>query len=614
LAQELFVATQSAETTALQTDQLLDRFHQQTEQLSREVEACQQQLDAFHTFDAEHETFAASYQELQDQGRVWHAERQSLAATQEAQDAQLAAERESLQQELAALQSREAELAGKWEELKSAQSSLDQASQEVRQQQAELDRQTQTAEQQRHELAERLAQQSATVESFLTEKSATDRDFADQRTALSDEQTRLDAARAELDRQRAAWDQDRQAWREQLDAERSSLQPDSSRTDIWSSLSRLDDLVQTELDHDTPTDAGAGFLDAVDLLPAEYAESTSETDPTDLDDVNEHNLHETPHSLWSADPQDDEVAKTVSTADLPTTDEDLSVLSLRARLAEMFSLELSASDTDTAAETPSTDESNLDDSPQPESIESESFDFSSTSSPEPSASDFSAEPVADEYDSVESYMQRLLDRNRRSRAGEEPVSERSAAASKSPVIPQIAQPVVPQPLSEFDDSVPPPAPEVELIPESESIVRVRGPVDTLKMRAGLDSLRQMANISARHAIARSKWKKLRTRIALQSLLTAASGVVGLSILTGKHLGLVETNLWGWLALVIMVTLGCKVIMDIRWIYQGDRRTSRTVDSRTSVVAANRRETTGSQEEGTSTEDLSGIQKSADPEC
>ena len=294
--------------------------------------------------------------------------------------------------------------------------------------------------------------------------------------------------------------------------------------------------------------------------------------------------------MWAADPQDETAAEGHAALDLPTTEEDLSVLGLRARLAEMFSLEMSASQPDSAAEhlqSPLTDDAALDESgylddsiadhihPEPEQL-SEPHRIAAPA-------EFAVEPVVEEYDSVESYMQRLLDRNRKSPAGQEPKTDRYISNSQAPTANETFQPAPTKPQSEFDDSVPEPSVEPDPVAEIVRVPTVRGPVDTRKMRAGLDSLRQVANISARHAIARSKWKKMRTRVALQSVLTGVAGFVGLSILTGKWLGLVGTNLWGWMALAIAAVLGSKAALDIRWIYQGERGPQRSVESAESTV-------------------------------
>ena len=195
-----------------------------------------------------------------------------------------------------------------------------------------------------------------------------------------------------------------------------------------------------------------------------------------------------------------------------------------------------------------------------------------------------AEPSLDEYDSVESYMARLLDRNRRSRSGEEPIAERSVPSTPAPS-PSVRNPAAAaQPIHEFDDSPPEP---IEAVPEPEvvdSVPTIRQPVDTRKIRAGLDSLRQVANSSARHAIARSKWKRMRTKVALQSMLTAGSFAVGLSSLTGNWLGFIGTSLWGWLAIAMGSALALKLALDFRWIFYGDHHARRNEDVTVTTTA------------------------------
>ncbi|MDB5338093.1 MAG: hypothetical protein JWN70_3712 [Planctomycetaceae bacterium] len=578
LAAELFAAAQPLAASDDAPDQLL----LETERLARDVEACQQRRQLL---DAERLAMETSRHELQEQQRAWQAERRLLESALESVQSQLAGENESLKSELAALRSREGQLENQWQELNAERASLDQASHDLRQQQAGLAQRTQGLERQEQELTALREQQSDATESQQADTSARDREIDAAQAALYQQREELKAAKRQLDRERAAWEEDRKAWEEQLASESRLETSDSPSSNAMDVLSRLDEMVQSELDRDAQLELDADTSDPFEAIRNQYGVSSSELNRNELQDENEHEVHEAPRSLWAADAQDETRSETDSTADLPATEEDLSVLNLRARLAEMFSLELSESSPEAVIEDPRlqpSNESDVVESPYEESTEAEEPVPETTYYQAPQEqiprAVFAEEPVADEYDSVESYMQRLLDRNRKSRASEEPAPDRYISNSTAPPAKTSNQPPQPQAKSEFDESASEPYAKPEPVPEFVRVPSIRGPVDTRKMRAGLDSLRQVANISARHAIARSKWKKMRTRVALQSMLTGGAAFVGLSILTGKWLGLIGTNLWGWLALGIAVALGGKVSMDIRWIYQGERRRERSMDA------------------------------------
>lgn len=585
VANELFLANQALETKTVHADQAAVQLRLQSEQLTREVEACQQQ---WASLAIEREKLEASRQELSEQQLAWQTEQRHFENQLRTQQTRLAADQASFEADLAMRRSRETELAAKWDELQSERTKLDQLANELQQQQRALDQQTRDLEQKQQELATRLADESEAAETQRAGTSAADHELAAAQVALTEQQERLKAAQLRFERERQAWEEDRRAWEEQLASETGPETSDSASTNVLDVLSRLDDLVQSELDHDAQLELTNDDSDPFEAIRAQYGVSHSQFNEEELpeDDVpREHHAHETPRSLWAADPQDENAPEGHAVLDLPTTEEDLSVLSLRARLAEMFSLELAEGQTAAAAEDLQSqlpDDAELEEPGYVDASIDDRILTESAQYQEPrriaAPAEFAVEPVAEEYDSVESYMQRLLDRNRKSRTSEEPVTDRYISNSQSSTANESVQPVPTKPQSEFDDSEPEPSVEPDPVAEIVRVPTVRGPVDTLKMRAGLDSLRQVANISARHAIARSKWKKMRTRVALQSVLTGVAGFVGLSILTGKWLGLVGTNLWGWMALAIAAVLGSKAALDIRWIYQGERGPQRSVEA------------------------------------
>ncbi len=584
LATELFTSTLQVAEPADETNPAAELLKVQSEQLARDVAACQQERQLL---GAERLALITSRHELQEQQHAWQAERQRLESSLETAQSQLTSEKESLQHELNALQSSAEQLEYQRQELNSERSTLDRVSQELQQQQTDLAQRTRDLERQEQELTALRDQQSAAMESPQVDTSARERELDAAQAALYLQREELKASKRQLDRERAAWEEERRAWDEQLASESRLETSDSPASNAMDVLSRLDEMVQSELDHDTPDESAIDPTDPFEAIRAQFGIPAPAVDHEALSDETEHVVHEAPRSLWAADDQDEIASKSDSTAELPATEEDLSVLNLRARLAEMFSMELAEGQSEVA-----TEEQPIPTSEDADVVESQYEDSYADSNAaeeaapettyygqpqeEPLRAAVVEEPVPDEYDSVESYMQRLLDRNRKSRAAEEPPPpDRYVSNSSSPPPKTSSKPVPPQAKSEFDESVDDSNVESVPVPAVVRPPMIRGPVDTQKMRAGLDSLRQVANISARQAIARSKWKKMRTRVALQSMLTGVSACVGLIILTGKWLGVIGTSQWGWGALGIAVALGGKVALDIRWIYHGERRPGHT---------------------------------------
>ncbi len=566
LATELFLARESTDKPVVDTESIESQLRRQAAQLARDAEECQQLRKSL---EAERLALESGRSDLQQQRERWEAERRDLESALESARSQLAQDQQSLQAEKETLHSRKTDLETEWRELNSERATLDRLSSELQEQQAEHDRQARSLEQQEQRLAARQTEWSQEWEARQSEAAAVaEQELADARRDLAEQQERLKAAQVRFHEERRAWEEDRQAWEEQLAAETGPGTSDSRSSNALDTLSRLDEVVNSELDHDERPDLSAETSDPFEAIRAQYGISRSEYDREELP-AEEHEIHEAPRSLWAPDTQDEMAAEGHTAAELPATEEDLSVVDLRARLAEMFSMELSESrpaPRDEIDEVTSIDESEPVESSSRETDDADSDEPAPTQylepepEPVPVRTEYAEEPVADEYDSVESYMQRLLDRNRKSSTPEVHVSDRYVSSTT----PARQKRAAAQTVSEFDDSVPTPNVEPEAPAEVKPVVP-RNPVDTLKMRAGLDSLRHVANISARHAIAQSKWKKMRTTVAMQGFLVAIAGVVGMSIVTGKWLGLSGTDLWGWLALLIAAALGVKVFLDVREI-------------------------------------------------
>lgn len=190
-------------------------------------------------------------------------------------------------------------------------------------------------------------------------------------------------------------------------------------------------------------------------------------------------------------------------------------------------------------------------------------------------------------DSISSYMERLLARSRRdaSAASEKPESASagnhgSAHRSSAPAAPiAYRQEPVPAPVSAGAASEPQASPELPPSPRPRHNV--------LEMRADISSLREVANFSARSAVAKHTWKKERRTMQVQLVLTAASlGYAG--VLFGGALPGAPTS-YGWAATCIGGLMGSHLFRS--W-WRIKKMRDGANSARTSQIPTTGAETTG----------------------
>jgi hypothetical protein len=176
-----------------------------------------------------------------------------------------------------------------------------------------------------------------------------------------------------------------------------------------------------------------------------------------------------------------------------------------------------------------------------------------TSAPQPAADDGHA-------DSVSAYMERLLARSRTAAASSappaaEPVRRRRTSTESSDneetAPPPAAAPAAPPPLEM------PCAPPKSIAPEEREA-----------LRANIDSFRELANASARSAVAKHESKKLRTMVQIKVVLTIVAAALTVVLFTANSLGRVS---YAWyvlasaLAAVVMgFDLARTVLAFYRW--------------------------------------------------
>jgi chromosome segregation ATPase len=191
-----------------------------------------------------------------------------------------------------------------------------------------------------------------------------------------------------------------------------------------------------------------------------------------------------------------------------------------------------------------------------------------------------SDPILSEDDSVDSYMQRLLARTRRNPAdGEQPGTAdvplpgwaKSQTLSKADLLTQPPAESEPEPSHVKYQPVTTYSATDEAASAARPVMQ-RAPVDFQKVREGIDSLRQVANDSARSAIARSKWKRVRAKFALKIALAISAWTVGTVILTGKWiLKLPVSPIWGYTAIVLAIIMTGGVIADYLWVHRRGRQ-------------------------------------------
>lgn len=531
LATDLFVMSTIA--TEGDDESTSDRHVRvQAEQLRRDQDALQHRAAKLV---ADQQKLEADRQELLLEQQALEQQRQHQQAAWDAQQTEIATREEEIRIAGDALVERESELKAMRSKLEGEQESLQQLTEFMQSRHEELALLRADLERQLLEASTQVQQQSPEGELLIAELQRREQELDERGRALAQQEATLHAAQSELEQQRQQAEQERANWSRNRESQRESETDREQESSALASIDSLHELVQTELDQD------------VDVLS----------------DVSE----DSEHGVTDAGEVSDEMND--STALSAAMDEEVSASNLRSKLAEMFNLDLSteAPATPTFSEQTDEDVDEFDETPYAEPIE-ESQTVSGLTKV--------TEPEEEEYDSVESYMQRLLDRNR--------ISVADFQASQPA---QYAERTVPHDIGEVlakEETKAPRAPEADHVaeiaaePVLEQLPIVRPAIDAAKVREGLQSLRHVANNSARSAIARSKWNRMRAQLSIQGALAAGCAAIGGAIITGHWLELVGTSLWGWLAIAIGVGLAIKNLLDMWRIHRFQVGQPETVSS------------------------------------
>ena len=168
-------------------------------------------------------------------------------------------------------------------------------------------------------------------------------------------------------------------------------------------------------------------------------------------------------------------------------------------------------------------------------------------------SDFHQADDNSDPDSIATYMEKLLARSRK--------NVESLPVQPTPSTPPINVPPANEPATPLDGSVNlsadaappapmPPLPELSAPPSHEQ--------DKTAARADLNTLRQLANLSARTEIATHASKELHGKMLVKSLLAVTSFTVAGVLLTGEVWGSVSYYATGWAAAIVGIMVAAEL--------------------------------------------------------
>ncbi|MBA4031471.1 MAG: hypothetical protein C0478_11370 [Planctomyces sp.] len=182
-----------------------------------------------------------------------------------------------------------------------------------------------------------------------------------------------------------------------------------------------------------------------------------------------------------------------------------------------------------------------------------------------SVASHSVAPVAaeEEEDSVASYMARLLGRYGQRSSGTEEAAARPVREAALPVAPAKGY-VAEAPL-----------------PNEEPVAWSNEPrhkVDKNEFRAHMESMRQVANVSARKAVKSSHWKRSRMQVMVRGLLAAAALATGSVLLLGKFANGRPQLMQGLVVTVVGIYLLFDTVRSFRRIQNSVRLQAALADS------------------------------------
>ncbi|WP_437205878.1 FHA domain-containing protein [Planctomicrobium sp. SH664] len=529
-------------------------------ELQRQLQGFEsQQREAAAQLQSRHEEFARREQSLEQLQTEIHQARtelqtrsDALTARQEQQAASFEERSEHLARQLLELDAVRAEFAARetseGQVIRELRQRLAEQTEVVSQCRQEIDRLQQELEAERIRIAAAAAYETTSVApSLLIEQNA---EIHSQRAAIAQDQDTLRLIRAELEQERTELEQSRiklsQA-HEQLQRESSGLQ--AERQAVQAESLRLSEL-QRELDGQRIAQQAVPGADATDPeIPAlRGAVDLQSSDP------------EEPQAELSESRQLGERPKS-DAAESTAGESPDGASRLRRELAALFGIP--------EGQAPREDLPSRDDGETPDSVSvvDEVPDADAVAAAEPvvtptssrSASVEEAPPSLTDDESVSAYMERLLARTRKQQ------DDRSLS-STSAAVPLRVEPVVKKPVVAS-----------EPVDESSSLsrkARKLNPEEKAALRADLTSFRQLANHSARKAVAKSNAQKK----------TSGMQIIWAFSLCGWAMTILILSMEYWLATsqrfpgMVCAMLSLVLTLLAGWRYYEVRRLTRDVAS------------------------------------
>eukprot|EP00913_Durusdinium_trenchii_P008986 g8452.t1 len=562
----------------------------------QEVEKLREELAQLET--EEKSTLTERQQELQERLDAAEAEEQRLAeerAQFDAQKAELESTREELErlrdersldatEEESALAQRRQELEERQKAVEAEEERLAAERERLAAEKTELTESRQQLEQQQEQAPAddvddlELSNRQEELERRQTELNEEDQRLAEERRQLTEQKAELDACREEIEAQRAAFQQ-------QVDERDSTLQQHKlelqKQREALETAREEHEAARAEL----AVDQANLKVQMEALEQARAAASVSETtSPVS--------------SETETDPEPETAGLTQTT--VPAGDDDIDTGDVRSLLSELF--EMPGGDMNSASagkapeKTPEAPGSNITVSTPPvtvqrdqPAIELESMkwfkqaeesagqptsNLSQTSPTPPSHDstsaqsdesgdvyevDDSAGTESEENDSIATYMQQLLARNNRGNAGtpsyaaSRPSAPNETTGAESSNMPHDGAAGLDPILSETTRSLEGALPGPKMPP------RPRVVPDKVAARADMSSMRELANMSARKAIAAHSWKRLRVKVLIKTIIFVTSLVTAIVLLTsGIWLPVSNVN-YGLAALAVAAVTGFEVV-------------------------------------------------------
>lgn len=499
--------------------------------------------------------------------------------------------REELDRARAQLEQDGKELEAGLADLAARRSTLDADSAALQKQREQLQSELERLQQDRSELSDRMREFEAQRQQFADDRDRHEQQAASEQAA---ESTRLAEAETELQRRREEIEAELQLWRAESEAElqQQRLELEQEREELTGQRRSIEAERERIVAEAEKLQAQREQQQPQSQVPhAEPPITHSDPHPQDASTPEsrlqwqklqaDQNPDDAIIAAGGHDTLDAPSDETVSQA--PESQEQVS--ELRDTLASMFGIqkdEMAVQQPgagDSGAMAPSRDES-ADHMPQmssepklPEFPQAEA-EGAATEQAEAVAERASTgdSPAAEaEDDSIAAYMERLLARNRSS-SRQSGVSDFHAVTAQSPPPTQpapkqetppaaapetVESPIeVPQVVQPINDSTDPPQPKHQQDKEAA--------------RANLNSLREVANLSARSAIAKHTGKQLRGKALLKFVLSGTAFAVAAVLLTSRLWATGNYTLYGWAALSIGIVMAIELARSTRLLRRSNK--------------------------------------------